>query len=77
MRNVDRITIHRDLTFTGMAMATPADIMVTDISTSKPIGTAFFVDMTKVSGAMAAIIATVEATATTVAFRFLGKEPRN
>jgi hypothetical protein len=58
-----------------VARATPADTMATDISTSKPIGTVSFVAMMKVSGAMADIIATVEATATTVAFRSPGNEP--
>ncbi len=74
MGNGDRITIRRDRTSTGMAMATPADTMATDISTSKPIAAVSFVAMTKVSGAMAAIIGTVEATATIVVFRSPGNE---
>ena len=66
--------IRKDLTFTGMATGTPVDIMV-GISPSKPIATVSFVDMTKASGATAATMAIVEATATTVAFP--GKEPTN
>lgn len=57
-------------------MATPADTMATDISTSKPIAAVSCVAMTKVSGAMAVIMATVEATATIVVFRFPGNEPQ-
>ena len=72
MRNEDRAMIRKDLTFTGMATATPADPMV-GISPSKPIATGSFVAMTKVSGATAATMAIVEATAATVAFP--GKEP--
>ena len=69
MPNADRTTIRNDLTFTGMATATTA---VTVIRTRRLIGVVSFVDMTKVSGAMAATIVIVEATATTVAFHFPG-----
>ena len=51
MLNADRITIRRDLTFTGMVTAIRADTMVMDIRTRKLIAVVFSGDMTKVSGA--------------------------